>query len=435
MRLMPVVVRTPWVPFVTAAVACTVLLGALNGALNLWSLQVLRRGVPVEHHQSHALAQLFGFMWLLTAGFSFHLAPRLVGAPPVSARLPTEVAVMGILGVTLVSAGRLGTLLPWSSAVGVVGAVVLLAGVARWAGFVWTLFRARTVVGDSLAHFVAAGAGWWLVSVMALLAWQLGQSVGGPLRELPLDVVSAGALYGGAGSWLFGISFRAGACSMRIVRPSALRQRVGLVTWHVASGALVVQAMAPFSAWGAALSFVGALGLVVLVSVVRPFQRASPPTIPGAEPLIRLAMLAAWSFACVSATLLLWHGAGALGAPQPPLLRDAARHAFTLGFAQLAVFAFAGRMLPSFEGVSMPWRGLYDAGVLAVVAGAGLRVLSLASPWRPAAVATGVSGALALLGVTMVSVVLLRTMWLGRRHRRAAMQSSRLQTMRRPVGA
>ncbi|MCU0702210.1 MAG: hypothetical protein MUC96_37410 [Myxococcaceae bacterium] len=422
---MPTVLRTPWVPFVVASLCFTVLLGALNGALNLWSLHVLHRGVPVEHHQSHAVAQLFGFMWLLTAGVSFHLAPRLFGAPPAPERLGKQVAVFGIVGVTLVSAGRLGALLPFSALVGLAGGVLLLAGVARWTGFVVRLYRARSVVGDALPAFVVAGAVWWAVSAAALFAWQLGQSVGGPFTRLPLEVVTATALFGGTASWLLGISFRAGACSMRIDRPSASRQRVGFWAWQLVATVAVLQAASPFAGWTQGLSLGIAAGSATLLWVVRPFQRAEPPMMPGAELLVRFAMLAAWSFLGASAGLFLWHGLGVFGVPQAPLLKDAARHAFTLGFAQLAVFGFAGRMLPSFEGVSMPWRWLYDAGVFALVGGAALRVFSVASPWRPAMVASGVSGFLALLGVTMVALVFARTMWLGRENRRGLPERSR----------
>jgi hypothetical protein len=178
-----------------------------------------------------------------------------------------------------------------------------------------------------------------------------------------------------------------------------------------------------------------ALGLATLLWVVRPFQAAEAPMMPGAEPLVRVAMVAAWCFLGVSAGLFAWHGLGAVGAPQTPLLKDAARHAFTLGFAQLAVFGFAGRMLPSFEGVSMPWRWSYDAGVFALIGGAALRVFSVASPWRPAMVASGVSGALALLGVTMVALVFARTLWLGRENRRALPERSRSVKLRAVVRA
>lgn len=434
MRLMPAQLRTPWVPFVSAALLFTVLVGALNGAINLWSLHVLHRAVPVEHHQSHAVAQLFGFMWLLTAGVSFHLAPRLFGAALPSPKLVRLVAIPGIAGVTLFTLGRLGNLLPGSRWLGVLGAVALLAAMAPWVRFVWSRFRARTVVGDWLPMFVMAGAFWWLLATVTLFAWQLGQSVGGPFARVPFELVTASALFGGTASWVLGITLRAGACAMRIERASEKRQRIAFIAWQLAATLLVVQGAFVFESWTRALPLAAGLCLIVVIAMVRPFQRAHEASMPN-EPLLRVALVAAWAFAAVAAVLFLWQGAGVFGVPQPPLLKDAARHAFTLGFTQLAVFGFAGRMLPGFEGVSMPSRGLYDAGVLSLIAGAALRVFSILSPWKPAMVASGVSGGLALLGVGLVSWCFFRTMREGSRMRHAHRTGLSSLHLRAPVGA
>lgn len=434
MRLLPTHQRTPWVPFVSAALLFTVLVGALNGAINLWSLHVLHRAVPVEHHQSHSLAQLFGFMWLLTAGVSFHLAPRLFGAAVPAPKLVRLVATAGIVGVTLVMFGRLGRLLPGSSWLGALGAIALLAAMAPWVRFVWSRYRTRTVVGDWLPMFVLAGACWWLAATVALFAWQLGQSVGGPLARVPFELVTSCAVFGGTASWVVGITLRAGACTMRIDRAPAPRQRVAFVAWQLAAALLVVQGAFVFESWSRGFSLAAGLCLVVVIAMVRPFQRAHEATMPN-EPLLRVAMVAAWGFAAVSALLMVWQGCGVFGVPQPALLKDCARHAFTLGFAQLAVFGFAGRMLPGFEGVRLPSRALYDAGVLSLIAGAGLRVFGLLAPWKPAMVASGVSGGLALVGVGLVSWCFFLTLREGARVRRAARTGVSSLRLRAPVGA
>ncbi len=76
MRMMPAAPEYPWKPFVVAALAFTLSLGALTGAIDLWSLRVAMRAVPIDHHRAHAFAQLFCFLWLFTMGISLHLAPR-----------------------------------------------------------------------------------------------------------------------------------------------------------------------------------------------------------------------------------------------------------------------------------------------------------------------------------------------------------------------
>lgn len=409
MRLMPRTLPSPWVPFVVAAVGFTVLGGALNGAVNLWSLHVLQQGVPVAHHQAHALAQVFGFMWLLKVGISFHLAPRLLGGAPPSTGLTRFVALTGIGGVLLLVLGRGGELVPGSAAVGLLGALLLLAAMTAWTRFFWRLFRARHDLGDWLPAFVVTGATWWLVSATALAGWQVGQTFGGALGAVPFELVTWSGLFGGAASCIIGITLRAGACVMGVERSAPSRQRLGFVVWQAATVAVLVKTVTPFAPWSDALWLAPALALAVMVWVIRPLGGVEL-TWRWEEPLIRLAMQASWAFGLAAAVLWTWRGLGVLGVPQPPFLADASRHAFTLGFAQLGVFAFAGRMVPGFEGVRLSARGTFDAGVLAFTLATGLRLSSVFGPWRPAMLASGLSGPLALLGVGLMSWCLVRVL-------------------------
>ncbi len=435
MRVMPRQLRPAWVPFLWAALGFTVLLGALNGALNLWSIQVSGRPVPIEHHQSHALAQLFGFVWLLTAGVSLHLAPRLLGGRLPSDQLVRLISVSGIGGVVALCLGRLGRLLPGSSAFGAVGAFLVLLAMGAWLIFIVTLFRERQVVGDLLPAFVLAGTAWWTFASVLLVGWQLGQSLGAtPLgllfQRVPFSAVTAAALFGGSSSWVFGISLRAGACTMRIERALPTRQRVGFVAWQLGVAALVVESLFPGAGltW---LSGLGGAGLVALIVVVRPWQRPSPG-LPGG-PAVRLAMVSAWAFTAVTALLLVVKPLALLGVPLPARFDDATRHAFTLGAMQLAIFGFAGRMVPSFEAVQMPSHGLYDAGVATVILAAGLRVVGLAPLGLVTRVLVGLSGPLALVGVSLVGFCFARTLLAGARARKDRDARAALVTIR--VGA
>lgn len=428
-RLLPAQPRTPWVPFVIAAFVFTLLVGALNGAINLWSLHVLQRGVPVEHHQSHALAQLFGFMWLFTAGVSFHLGPRLFGAEPPPTRFVRLIAATSITGLTFVLAGRLGRLLPGSAWLGLAGALLLAPSVMVWSGWVLRLFRRRQVVGDLLPHSLLAGAGWWWLAALALAGWQVGQSLGGPLERVPFEFVTATALFGGTASWVFGISFRAGACAMRIERPSLTRQRVGLVCWQLAA---VAAALLSLFHGAIALSFLVALGLVGMVFAVRPFQRPQPAQLPD-EPFIRPALVAAWAFALVAAAGFFAQGLASLDVFFSPFLRDGTRHAFTLGFLQLAVFGFAGRMLAGFEGVSMRRTWAYDVAVGVLALSAALRCASAVFLGRATLVASGISGPLALIALALFAVSLLTLLVDGRRLRSSLVERRNTLALRVPV--
>ncbi|MBL8921413.1 MAG: hypothetical protein JNJ54_21315 [Myxococcaceae bacterium] len=419
---MPQTLRAPWVPFVIGALAFTTLVGALTGALNLWSLHVLQEGVPVAHHQAHALAQVFGFMWLLKVGISFHLAPRLLGGRPPGRTVVSVVAVTGLAGVLLLVLGRLGGMLPGSGWLGLLGAVLLLLSMVTWARFFWSLYRRRQELGDWLPEFVTAGATWWAVSAAALFVWQVGQTLGGPLLAVPFELVTWSGLLGGASSCIFGITLRAGACVMQVERSQASRQRVGFFVWQAATALVLVKALWPFAAWSDALWLAPASALLVMVWVIRPFGGLRL-NLTWDEPLVRFAMVASWGFAVVAAVLFGWRALAVVGLTPPPLLADASRHAFTLGFAQLGVFAFAGRMVPGFEGVRLPARGLFDAGVLALTAATALRLASLFAPLRPALVASGVSGPLALVGVALLSWCLFKVLRGGAVLRRELEQS------------
>lgn len=417
-RMLPPRPAAPYVPFLIAAFTSTLTVGALSGALNLWHLHVSSSPVPVDHHRSHAFAQLFGFMLLFTMGVSFHLAPRLFGARPARKGTVRAIAWSGIGGVLLLVVGRLGRLVPGSSLFGLLGAVALLGAVGLWFLFVLRLYRSSVGnVPDSLPHFVLAGAIWWFVAAFAAFLWQLGQTAGGPIAAIPLEPAYAAALFGGTASWLWGVFLRAGACTLRVVRPDAKRQRAGFIAWQTGAVAQFVAAPflpGPVTAVAAFLS-AGAMATMVFY-VVRPFRRPEGK-IPG-EPLMRQAMLGAFFFATVFVALMAWSGVGALGYATPPLVRDAARHAMTLGFAQLLVFGFAGRMVPGFDGVMMRWPRVYDAGIVFVIGGALARLASLAAPAKLALAATGASGFLALAGVSLVATSLLGTLREGAKLRR-----------------
>lgn len=404
-RLMPEAPVFPWKPFVVASLCFTLTLGALTGAIDLWNLRVAMRAVPVDHHRAHAFAQLFGFLWLFTLGISLHLAPRFFGAaPPGRARL-AFLRWTAIGGVSLLVAGRLGALLPGAAALSVVGAVLVASAMTAWASLVWALWRGAPT-HDTLHRFLLLGVGWWWLSSVVLLGWTLGQALGGPLLFVPLESIWAMALFGGTGSWLWGIFFRAGICTLHVERPSERAQRRLFRAWQVTAA---LAASAPWfeAAWLSALQvFTAAVAIGLVWWTVRPFSGEGLGLEGNLAPR---AVQAGLSFLLVFAVLCAWSGLAALGAWAPPLLRDATRHTFTLGGLTLLVLGFAGRMVPGFSGKPLAWRGSYDAGIIAVIAAASLRLCELFSTRLGLALA-GASGGLALAGMSLVAAALLKSM-------------------------
>ncbi|MDP2272670.1 MAG: hypothetical protein Q8N23_01515 [Archangium sp.] len=405
MRLMPQAPVFPWKPFVLASLGFTLTLGALTGAIDLWNLRVAMRAVPLDHHRAHAFAQLFGFLWLFTLGISLHLAPRFFGAaPPGHARL-TFLRWTGIGGVSVLVAGRLGALLPGAAALSIIGAVLVVGAMTAWASLLWGFWRGAPL-HDTLHRFLLSGVAWWWLASVVLLAWTLGQSFGGLLRFVPLESVWALALFGGTGSWLWGIFFRAGICTLHVARPSERAQQRLFVAWQVAAG---LAALAPWvdTAWFSALqSFAATAAMGLVWWTVRPFSGEGLEREGNLSPR---AVQAGLSFLLVFAVLSAWSGLAALDVWAPPLLRDAARHTFTLGGVTLLVLGFAGRMVPGFSGKPLAWRGAYDAGILAVIAAALLRMSELFSNRIGLALA-GASGGLALAGMSLVAAALIKSM-------------------------
>ncbi len=392
-----------WRPFVVAALVLTLTSGVLTGAIDLWNLRVLQEAVPLDHHRSHGFTQLFGFVGLFILGMSLQLAPRFFGQGPAPAWLVRWLAWGGIGGVALFIVGRLGALVPGSAAAGLVGAVLVFATQASWAGLLWGLWRGWPGPKDALQRFLLAGVLWWTAAAGALLAWQLGQLLGGPLLAVPLEVAWAAALYGGAGSWLWGLFFRAGLCTLQVARPPEAAQARLFIVWQVASG-LSVLAAALTRSWLSALATLALAGGVALLWwTVRPFSgrgvgkegALQGRTVQGGLVLLLVfAGLGVWSAA---ATLL--------GAWAPPLLGDTVRHAFTLGVTAL-VFGFAGRMVPGFGGVTLRWPRVYDAGVMAVGFGALLRLAQVLGTSKAGLALAGASGGVLFLGVALVATSL-----------------------------
>ena len=405
----PAVLAAPWVPLVVAALVLTLTSGALTGAIDLWTLRVKLNPVPIDHHRAHGFTQLFGFLGLFIMGISLHLSPRFFGAPPPSRELTRFLTWVGIGGVVLFVVGRLGSLVPGSPWLGLLGAAAVLATQTRWAAMVAGFWSDTPGPKDALQHFLLAGVGWWWIAAASLLVWQLGQLVGGPLAQLPLEPVWAAGLFGGVGSWLWGLFFRAGLCTLRVARPKESAQRRLMIAWQLATLVTVGAAWVRVG-WleaVASASMAGAVGL--LWWTVRPFSGNGL----GPGPLQPRAVQAGLVLVLISAGLQGWTVLGAFGLATPALLHDATRHAFTLGVT-LMVLGFAGRMVPGFRGVTLRWPRIYDAGVMGVMAGAGLRLAEL-NMARAGLALAGASGALTFLGLVLAATSVLGSLRLSPR--------------------
>lgn len=396
----------PWKPFVYASLAFTLTLGALTGAIDLWHLRVALEPVPVDHHRAHAFAQLFGFLGLFTMGMSLHLAPRFFGGAPAGLARRRLMTWAGIGGVSLLVAGRLGSLVPGSAALSVTGALLVFTAMTAWATLLVRLWRDLPTGGaDAMQRFLLAGAAWWWLAAALTVQWTLGEALGASVPR-PLESVWSAALLGGTGSWLWGIFMRAGVCTLHVKRPSERAQLRLFFAWQLAA-ALAVLAPWVGHAWLNAAQHLALAGAVALLWwTLRPHTAEG---LDGDKNFARRAVQVGLCFVALFGALSVWSALAQLGLDAPPLLRDVLRHTLTLGGVTLLVLGFAGRMVPGFAGRTLAWGGLYDAGVMSVAVSALLRGSELFTHRLGLSLA-GASGGLAFLGLGFVAAALVRTL-------------------------
>jgi hypothetical protein len=159
-----------------------------------------------------------------------------------------------------------------------------------------------------------------------------------------------------------------------------------------------------------------ALSVVAFAAAVRPFARHAPLALVdvGFLGLARLAFAGSLLFAVLAGGYAVGNALG--GAPG--LLYDGARHAFTLGFVTLFIFAMAGQIVPRFTGVELRRRRALIYGVSLIVAGLVLREAQVGAalfrlPWLLKV--SGVSGIVAAAGVGLAAVSILATLRAGAR--------------------
>lgn len=382
----------------------TVTLGAFAGAIDLWHLRVNFVAVPLAHHRSHGLTQIFGFVWLFTAGISLQLLPRFMGRAPASRNAESTMWWAGVLGVLGLVIAQIGGAFAW---VGLLGALLLVVSMTRWAVFV-----ARTMIGapvprDGLFLLLAGGTAWWWLAAMSVLFNAV--AVVRPAGWLVFtETTYALGVVGGGCSWLWGVFHRAGLCTLQLRAPALGAQRKMAAIWHTATTVLACATLIrrPWADAAAGLAMAVAVGTVW--ATFKPWQsfhlRREPLLAPHA---IRLGLCFVGVFGALSG-----YGAfGALGLPAPALIGDAARHALSLGGVCLVTLGFAGRMVPGFSGTTLRWRAAFNLGVIFIAVGCTARLFELAGSSSWALRLSGGSGGLAFVGVLATASALLRTLW------------------------
>jgi hypothetical protein len=418
--------------FLKAAIYCTLSLGATFGAYNLLVIHWVLGPMPPSHNWVHAAFQLWGFVLLFTMGVSYHTVPRFLGTELRHAAWAPWTLWLTVAGQMLHAWGRLGDLVPGTVPALLAGASIQAAAVVLWAGILGATLRKSRARPELYLAFLLAGTTGWLLAAGFLVAGALQA-----LAESDTDAavrwnqaVYACALYGGALCWIQGMFLRTGPMFLGLRPPRRIPAAASLAL-EGAGIALVVTGSLRIGRPGAlGIMDVGllavALGVAAFAAAVRPFRTASAPLAEGDAvfaTMVRMSFAASLLFSALAGYYAIADLAGGASG----LIHDGARHALTLGFVTLMIFAMASRILPIFAGVALVRPGWRTAGATLIVAGVLLRQAQVASALFGVAGPmwiSGLSGIIAAAGVWLCALSILGTLRAASRASAAAATSA-----------
>ncbi len=399
-----------YVPFFAASLILALSLGATLGMINLIRLTTALLGtLPRPSVWAHAYAQVFGFVGLFVMGMAYHVIPRFAGVAlqsPRSAAWSLWLQTGGVVSVALAFLAPAPLSFLW-----LIGSISLVAASALFATAISRTLTSRRAF-EGFEPWVIAGAGWLVVaSALAVVA---------AIRDDTSwhHVLWPVALYGFAGSWIFGVGRRIFPVfigwtprSARWDRPVFLLYETGVLLWS--AGAWPEQTAAGAAARGlgasALLAAVPAFTYRLGVFGTRESSAADPHR--GYERYI----FAAWAWLFVAlATGPLWTiGALALGRYGSVTMLDFSRHALALGFVTQMIMGVASRVLPVFTGRRLWSTRVRTAGFWLINTSVGLRgleALVATGTWADAWPLIALSGPPAVAALALFALNVTMTM-------------------------
>ncbi len=400
-------------PFIAAALAVTLTLGAGWGALLLF--QIGWGGgfgaVPSGYVVAHGAAQLWGFIGLFVVGVALRYLPMITSGPrprPAFCRLLLVAFLVGVAN------GFLWALAPGWAGSG--GAALVVAAL------LFLVFVLRQVAGSlrlGWARHVLASAVWLLLWAVVTLVLRAGAGSAGPgaytegerrlLMEVALFGFALNAVYG------FGQRLLPGIAGSRTPHAGALEAAFWL---HNAGTALVMLGhtgrAALFDSLGVAAltaaAFSYALGMRGFVRVRRTTAR---PEV-GPALLGRYVQLAFFWLLAGMALLLAGDWYSELRGSDPPhAYLGAVRHALTVGFLTTLVLGVGQRLLPVLGHTLLAWPRLVGPTFVLIAVGNLWRVATemAASFFPPALDVMPLSALLELAALVLFAANVLRTLW------------------------
>lgn len=336
-----------YVPFLIASIALTLTFGATLGMVNLARLTTpWFGGMPLGSVRAHAFVQVFGFVGLFVIGIACHVLPRFAGRPLAAASLTRPILVTQLAGVLTIAGALMWNDEPirwaWTA-----GSLALVAASGMFVIVVsGTVGRLRGP--ERFGRWVIAGAVWQTLAACGSLvaAWRGDAAI--------VQALWPAALWGFAGSWIFGIARRIFPGFLKCQPRAAAAETPAFALYQI-SVALCTAAAWPLNAAPpSALVVAAALGLSVAVVMfswclgVKPLPRVRHDVEGGYQRYISAAWV--WLFVAVIVGPVWTLVAAARGSVVPPLVTDFARHALAFGFVTQVIMGVATRVLPVFTG-------------------------------------------------------------------------------------
>lgn len=418
---------TPWSerrlyrPFIRAAILLAILPGFASGTL-LLAAPALGWSPPAwaANAQGHATVQVFGWAGLFVMGVASHVVPRFRSDAAIAFPWPQRLSLAAIVLARLLRLPATAWVdAPAGAAVLVASGALLFAGVTGYALTIGCVLRSGSRSSDIPVErwfwagfawaVIAAAIHWWVTIDMASNA--LPAASAGTSRAL----VFAG-LFGFIGNIFLGMSLRAVSGFLGLRPYHRPLERAAFAALNAGAATVVLAALVSagerFEAAGTLL--LAAAALVFLVAL-RVFEPRTPGPTRLSYPRYPQVLLGAYAWLAVGMLLLAWEAAGQLvpGFAGPVLQARASLHVVTMGAITMAIFGFASRALPLFEGAPIRRVRAMDLAVVGLHASVVLR-LAFSVRGAPAAhEALALSGVLGLAALAAFAVAMasIRTPW------------------------
>ncbi|MBI4178767.1 DUF1858 domain-containing protein [bacterium] len=346
--------------------------GALTGIAAFLSLTTPWAALPAVIEwpalaQSHAHAQVFGFVVMFILGISYHVMPRFMGVPlrNISAAWASYGLLLG--GVILRSLYQpfaqnsaaaetafLGSMLE-------VGAVVAFLTVVRS-----TLREHKRILPDGrsgqpfvhIQYLMAGGA--WLLAAACLGAVGAGVMLVRGVNVQPSALNSAWinlSIIGFAGMFIFGVGQRTMPHFLALDDLNPKAGRAGLIALTAGLTLQMISLASPYYIGLVAVSALLELTGFTLFLIAVPLLGRLPVHRPAAPPFfasfVRVGFVFGWLGTAGYAAASV---AAAFGVDVPRMVTDAYRHAWTIGWITMLIVGVGYRLIPIFFGraISMP---------------------------------------------------------------------------------